>query len=87
MIWHIKSWRLGWAGHWGVEKSEQGSGGKVHGKQSDRKSEAELGSWYQNGYYGDWLGDLEWIQLATYRDWWRSVVNMVINLRMLAPRS
>jgi hypothetical protein len=37
----------------------------------------------QNGHYGDLLGDLEWIQLAQYRDWWRYVVNMVINLRMV----
>jgi hypothetical protein len=33
-----------------------------------------------------WRG-LEWIQLAQDRDWWRAVVNTVISLRVLAPRS
>jgi hypothetical protein len=42
--------------------------------------------WDQNGYPGYWLGDVEWIQLAQYRDRWQYVVNMVINVRMLAPR-
>jgi hypothetical protein len=31
---------MGWAGHGGGEKSTQGFGGKVHGKESNRKSEA-----------------------------------------------
>jgi hypothetical protein len=32
-------------------------------------------------------GDVEWIHLAQYRDRWRAVVNAVMNLRVLAPRS
>jgi hypothetical protein len=32
-------------------------------------------------------GSVEWIHLAQDRDWWRAVVNMVMNLRVLAPRS
>jgi hypothetical protein len=32
-------------------------------------------------------GDLEWIHLAQVRDRWRAVVNAVMNLRVLAPRS
>jgi hypothetical protein len=32
-------------------------------------------------------GGVEWIQLAQKRDRWRAVVNVVMNLRVLAPRS
>jgi hypothetical protein len=34
----------------------------------------------------DW-GGVEWIHLAKDRDRWRAVVNAVMNLRVLAPRS
>jgi hypothetical protein len=34
------------------------------------------------------LGSVDWIQLAQDRDQWRrALVNMVMNLRVLAPRS
>jgi hypothetical protein len=32
-------------------------------------------------------GCVEWIQLARDRDRWRAVVNAVMSLRVLAPRS
>jgi hypothetical protein len=32
-------------------------------------------------------GSVEWIQLIQDRDRWRAVVNMVMNLRVLAPWS
>jgi hypothetical protein len=33
------------------------------------------------------FGSVEWIQLAQVRDRWRAVMNTVMNLRLLAPRS
>jgi hypothetical protein len=30
---------------------------------------------------------VEWIQLAQDRDQWQGLVNMVVNLRVLAPQS
>jgi hypothetical protein len=35
---------------------------------------------------GSW-GSVDWIQLAQDRDRWRAVVNTVMNLQVLAPRS
>jgi hypothetical protein len=32
-------------------------------------------------------GSVDWIQLAQDRDWWRAVVNTVMNLWVLPPRS
>jgi hypothetical protein len=32
-------------------------------------------------------GSVEWIQLAQDRDRWQALVNTVMNLRVLAPRS
>jgi hypothetical protein len=32
-------------------------------------------------------GSVDWIQLAQDRDQWRALVNTVMNLRVLAPRS
>jgi hypothetical protein len=32
-------------------------------------------------------GSVEWIQLAKGKGRWRAVVNMVMNLRVLAPRT
>jgi hypothetical protein len=34
----------------------------------------------------DW-GGVDWILLAQDRDWWQTVVNVVINLQFLAPCS
>jgi hypothetical protein len=30
-------------------------------------------------------GSVDWIHLAQDRDWWQALVNMVMNLQVLAP--
>jgi hypothetical protein len=48
-----------------------------------------MGGWDQNGPSGDWLGagGVEWIHLAQDRGCWWALVDAVMNLRVLAPRS
>jgi hypothetical protein len=46
-----------------------------------------MGGWDQNGPQTDWLGGVEWIQLAQDRDHWWALVNAVMNLRVLVPQS
>jgi hypothetical protein len=46
-----------------------------------------MGGWDQIGSWGDWLGVVDWIRLAQDRDRWQAVVNAVMDLRVLPPRS
>jgi hypothetical protein len=61
--------------------------GKPEGKRPLERSRRR----WENGI--KWIlvrlvgGVLEWIHLAQDRDRWRAVVNAVMNLRVLAPRS
>jgi hypothetical protein len=71
----------------GERKSVQSFGGKARGKETTWKTKALMGGWDQDGSYGDWLGSVEWIQLAQDRDRWRALVNTVMNLRVLDPRN
>jgi hypothetical protein len=51
----------------------------------DRGVDGRMGSKCTLGIY--WLGGVKCIHLAQDRDHWRPLVNAVINLRVLAPRS
>jgi hypothetical protein len=57
---------------------------KEKGHLKDQGVEGRMGSGWTLGRL---VGGVEWIQLAQCRDHWRAVVNAVMNLRVLAPRS
>jgi hypothetical protein len=91
IIRQMKSSRLKWAGH--VARMGEGRNvcrvlmGKPEGKRSlgiprrrwvdGIRMDLREGGW----------GCVEWIHLAQDRDRWRAVVNAVMNLRVLAPRT
>jgi hypothetical protein len=62
--------------------------GKAEGKRplGRRKRRWEDGIIMDLGEIG-WGGGVEWIHLDQDGDRWRAVVNAVMNLRVLAPRS
>jgi hypothetical protein len=91
IIRQIKSRRMRWAGH--VARMGQGRKvcrflvGKPKGKRPLERPKCR----WEDGIKTDlteigWEG-VEWIHLAQDRDRWRAVVNAVMNLRVLAPRS
>jgi hypothetical protein len=91
IIRQIKSRRMWWAGH--VARTGEGRNvyrvlvGKPEGKRPlgrpRRRWEDEIKM--DLGEIG--RGGVEWIHLARDRDRWRAVVNAMMNLRVLAPRS
>jgi hypothetical protein len=90
IIRQIKSRRMGWAGH----VARMGEGRNVYRvlvrkPEGKRPLERPRRRW-EDGIKIDlreigW-GGVEWIHLAQDRDRWRTVVNAVMNLRVLAPR-
>jgi hypothetical protein len=92
IIRQIKSRRMRWAGH--VARMGEGRKvyrvlvGKPEGKNhlEDRGADGKMGIRMHIREIGGGWG-MEWIRLAQDRDRWRAVVNAVMNLRLLAPRS
>jgi hypothetical protein len=92
IIRQIKSSRMRWAGH----VARMGEGRNVCrvlvGKPKGKRPLGRPRRRWENGIKMDlreigWGGGVEWIHLAQDRDRWRAVVNAVMNLGVLAPRS
>jgi hypothetical protein len=92
VIRQIKSGRMRWVGH----VVRMGEGRNVYrvlvGKPGGKRPLARQRSRWEEGIKMDlgessWGGGLVWIHLAQEKDRWRAVVNAVMNLRVLAPRS
>jgi hypothetical protein len=87
IIRQIKSKRMRWAGH--VARMGEGRNvyrvlvgkpeGKIHLEEQGVDGRMDL---RETGWWG-----VEWIHLTQDRDRWQAVVNAVMNLRVLAPRS
>jgi hypothetical protein len=91
IIRQIKSRRMRWAGH----VARMGEGRNLYrvlvGKPEGKRPLGRPRRRWEDGIKMDlreigW-GCVEWIQLAQDKDRWRAVVNAVMNLRVLAPRS
>jgi hypothetical protein len=92
IITQIKSRRMRWVGH----VARMGEGRNVYRfsvvKPEGKRPLRRLRCRWKDVLKMDlreicWGGDVEWIYLAQDRDRWRAVVNAVMNLRVLAPRS
>jgi hypothetical protein len=91
IIRQIKSRRMRWAGH----VAHMGEGRKVYsvlvGKPEDKRPLERPRCRWQDGIRMDireidWDG-VEWIHLDEDRDQWQAVVNAMMDLQFLAPRS
>jgi hypothetical protein len=89
--WHIKSRRMRWAGHVARMGEERNVYRVLTGKPEGKRLLGRPRRRWDDGIRMDLreigLGSVDWIQLAQDRDRWRAVVNTVMNLRVLAPRS
>jgi hypothetical protein len=91
IIRQIKSGRMWWAGHVARMREERNVYRVLVGKPEGKRPLGRPRRRWEDGVRMD-LREIDWgsldlIQLAQDRDRWRDVVNTVINLWVLAPRS
>jgi hypothetical protein len=61
--------------------------GKSEGKRPLERPRRRWEDGYRMDFREIGWGSVDWIQLAQDRDRWRALVNTVMNLRVLVPRS
>jgi hypothetical protein len=92
IIRQIKSRRMRWAGHVACMGEKRNVYKVLMGKPEGKRPLGRLSRRWEDGIRVDlreigWGGGVERIQLAQDRDQWRALVNTVMNLQVLAPRS
>jgi hypothetical protein len=91
IIRQIKSRRMRWAGHVARMGEERNVYRALMGKLEGKIPLGRPRRRWEDGIRMDlreigW-GNVDWIQLAQDRDRWRALVNTVMNLQVLEPRS
>ena len=82
----IKSRRLRWAGH--IARIEEGRGVyrvlvvKSEGKRPLGRPRRRWEDNVKMDHQEVGCGGMDWIELAQERDWWRALVNAIMNLRV-----
>jgi hypothetical protein len=87
----IKSRRMRWAGHVARMGEERNVYRVLMGKSEEKRPLQRPSRRWEDGIRMalreiGW-GSVDWIQLAQDMDRWRALVNTVMNLRVLEPRS
>jgi hypothetical protein len=87
----MKSRRMRWAGHVARMGEERNVYKVLVGKPEGKRPLGRPRRRFEDGIRMDLreigLGSVDWIQLARDRERWRALVNTVMNLRVLTPRS
>jgi hypothetical protein len=87
----IKPRRMRWAGHVARMGEDRNVYRVLMGKPEGKRPLGRPTRKWEDGIRMDLMeidwGSVDWIQLAQDSDRWRALVNTVMNLRVLAPRS
>jgi hypothetical protein len=91
IIRQVKSIRMRWAGHVARMGEERKLYKVLVGNPERKRPLGRPRRRWEDGIRMDLreigLGSVDWIRLAQDRDLWRAVVSVVMNLRVLAPRT